>query len=289
MTSEQAHDRRGQRWLALLLAVVAGISAPTLAGKVKYVPPTGFAGHVWGDLRSTFDRLPEKPIGVGMGWVGPVQKEVQFICLPTDAGCDLNTVLSSLYRRFEGGGFYVLSEYAIPEQGFHFGDETSGVTIHPAVYEFCANWYSTKREVPPNFDTLNKFCGMRLHFQSETREELRKLPADHVTVYDRMLEHLLAKYGHPDRYVRRGQVIIETEDGDSLQPSDRKFSIWRWCPARDKAFHTDCTASVSLSIDPTTGMGTLLYATPLLWEYAYARENNGFKGDKLYRVLHARR
>ncbi len=46
---------------------------------------------------------------------------------------------------------------------------------------------------------------------------------------------------------------------------------------------------MSLSIDPKTGVGTVLYATPLLWEYAYARENNGFKGDKLFKVLHARK
>jgi hypothetical protein len=280
------------KWLKLLalsLALSMGISAPSFARKLKYVAPQGFAGHSWGDLRSTFDRLPKEPIGVGAGWTRPVEKEVAWNCVPTVDGCDFNAALLSLRRNFEGGGFYVLSEYAIPDQGFRFGDEATGVTVHPVVYEFCANWDETKKEVPPNFDAMNKFCGMRLQFQSETREELRKLPADHVTVYDRMLEHLVAKYGHPDRFVRRGQVVIETEDGDSREPSDRKFSIWRWCPARDRAFHTDCAASVTLTIDPKSGVGTVLYATPLLWEYAYARENNGFKGDKLYRVLHARR
>jgi hypothetical protein len=35
-------------------------------------------------------------------------------------------------------------------------------------------------------------------------------------------------------------------------------------------------------------VGTVLYSTPLLWEYAFARQNYGFKGDPLYRVLHAR-
>jgi hypothetical protein len=32
----------------------------------------------------------------------------------------------------------------------------------------------------------------------------------------------------------------------------------------------------------------VLYATPVLWEYAFAREHNGFKGDRLYKLLHAR-
>ena len=43
-----------------------------------------------------------------------------------------------------------------------------------------------------------------------------------------------------------------------------------------------------LSLEPTTGVGTVLYSTPLLWEFAYARENNGYKGDKLFKMLHAR-
>ena len=44
---------------------------------------------------------------------------------------------------------------------------------------------------------------------------------------------------------------------------------------------------VTLTIDPKTGVGTVLYSTPMLWQYAFARENNGFKNDWLFRVLHA--
>jgi hypothetical protein len=83
-------------------------------------------------------------------------------------------------------------------------------------------------------------------------------------------------------------VTIETEEGESVNPTERKFSIYRWCPARDRAFKPECDASVVLTINPTTGQGTVLYSTKLLWEYAFARENNGFKGDRLFRVLHAR-
>ena len=83
-------------------------------------------------------------------------------------------------------------------------------------------------------------------------------------------------------------MVIETLEGDSSDQADRKFSIWRWCPARDNGLHTSCTASVVLSLDPATGVGTVLYSTPLLWEFAYARENYGFKGDKLFSMLHAR-
>jgi hypothetical protein len=44
---------------------------------------------------------------------------------------------------------------------------------------------------------------------------------------------------------------------------------------------------VVLSLEPATGVATVLYSTPQLWQFAYVRENNGYKGDKLFRLLHA--
>jgi len=291
----------------LLALLVVGLTAfcatqtpAANSGKrVRYVAPDGFAAHKWGDLRTSFDRLPDEPIGVGAAWMKPKEKESTFTCVPNSAApspsgganeaCDFQATLLRLRKSFEGGGFYVLSEYTIKDQGFRYGDEADGVVLHPVVYQFCANWSQTKREVPPKFDEMNKFCGMRLVFQSESREQLAKLPGDYVTSYDRMLEKLLSKFGRPEGYLRRGRVVIETLEGDSSDAGDRKFSIWRWCPAHDDGFHTGCDASVVLSLDPATGVGTVLYSTPLLWEYAFARENNGYKGDRLFKMLHARK
>ena len=81
----------------------------------------------------------------------------------------------------------MLSEYAIDGQGFRMGDEQDGVVLHPIIYQICANWDETKKKVPAFFEAVNKFCGMRLVFQSESHEELAKLPAGYVTVYDRLL------------------------------------------------------------------------------------------------------
>ena len=103
-----------------------------------------------------------------------------------------------------------------------------------------------------------------------------------------MVEQLLRKFGEPAGFLRRGQVVIETEEGETSSASERKFSIWRWCPATGTGLHTECKASVVMSINPTTGVGTVLYSTPLLWEYAYARDTN-HKGDRLYKLLHARK
>jgi len=260
--------------------------------KVKYVPPAGFGGHQWGELRAGFERLPQDPLGVAAAFTGPVMKNQDFICKPVfseaQQGCDMYTMIMTMRKTYEGGGFYVLSEYAIEDQAFRYGTESDGVVLHPIVYQFCANWDDTKKIVPEKFDEMNKFCGVRLLFRSESREQLRKLPGDYVTNYDRILQMLLEKFGKPDGFVHRGRVVIETMEGESSDASDRKFSIWRWCPARDRTLHTSCTASVVLSLDPASGLGTVLYSTPLLWEYAYARENGGFKGDKLFKMLHAR-
>jgi hypothetical protein len=289
--------------IGILLGLAAtSLAAPAADGSrgrgVKYVAPEGFAQRKWGELRGSFERLPKDPVGVGAAYIVPKEKATSYGCVPGGyrgqemhgpyESCNWQATLDRIGKTFHGGGFYVLSEYTIPDQGFRWGDEHSGVVIHPVVYQFCANWSQSRKKLdpPPNFDAINRFCGIRLMFQSETREQLAKLPSDHVTVYDRMLERLLDRFGPPAHFMKRGQVIIETEDGDSSAAA-RKFSIWRWCPATYGGFHPDCKATVTLSIDPTTGEGTVLYSTPLLWEYAYARENNGFRGDWLFRVLHA--
>jgi hypothetical protein len=294
MKASNVHSRVfAAAWLMLGVALATPMVTDAAAGKdVKYVSPTGFDGRTWGELRRTFDRLPAEPLGVGAGFILPVEKATTFTCVLSTGvdGCDFQATLLRIYKEYEGGGFYVLSEYAIPDQGFRMGDERDGVLLHPVVYQFCANWSDSIRnkEVPPNFDDINKFCGMRLQFQSESREQLARLPADHVTVYDRMVTQLIGKFGRPRGFLRRGQVIIETEEGATGNASERKFSIWRWCPAEGNGFNTNCKASVTLSINPATGLGTLLYSTPMVWEYAAARETNQ-KGDRLYRLLHARR
>ena len=291
--------RRNLVCLSIAAMVVLAGSGPASAvdpdayKRVKYVPPTGFGGHEWGKLRSSFERLPETPIGVGAAWMTPLETQIHIRCLPDQkGGCDFWSTLQNIKRTFEGGGTYVLSEYTIEGQGFRFGDEADGIVLHPVVYQFCANWgasASKRGKAPPDFESINKLCGVRFMFESETREQLREKPGDYVTNYDRMLEKLLAKYGRPEGYLRRGRVVIETLEGDSSDAGDRRFSIWRWCPAKGKGLHTSCTASVVLTLDPTTGVGTVLYSTPLLWEYAFARENYGFKGDRLYKMLHARK
>jgi hypothetical protein len=282
----------------LLLAGSLAATADAKSKRVKYTPPDGFNGHRWGELRTSpgFAGLPVKPVGVGAAWMDPQLRDVMFNCMPSNSGlglqmigCDLSRTLDTVRARYEGGGFYVLSEYTDLEQGARFGSGENSVLLYPVVYQFCANWRGPKRDVPPNFDEENQFCGMRLMFKSETREELRKLPRDHETTYDRVLEKLIVKFGKPANFLKTGRVLIEAGDGVLPEQGDRKFNIWRWCPAADRALRTRCSASGVLARDPATGTGNVMYSTPLLWEYAFARQNYGFKGDPLFKMLHARK
>ena len=280
---------------ALLLAVVVTGQATAESKRVKYVAPTGFNGFPWGELRTSpaFAQLPESPIGVGAAWMRPVQTDLTYTCMPGSAlsgdltACDTLATLQTVRRRFEGGGFYVLSEYKIEDQGARVGKGDNAVLMHPVIYQFCANWDATKSAVPPKFDEYNKFCGMRMLFKSKSREELAHLPSDHVTNYDRVFEHLVGMYGKPDRFRQRGVVTVETQDGENNDQRERKFRVWRWCPAWDRGVHTKCPASVVLSFDAESGTGMVMYSTPKIWEYAFARQNYGFKGEKLFKILHA--
>ena len=43
-----------------------------------------------------------------------------------------------------------------------------------------------------------------------------------------------------------------------------------------------------MSLDPDSGRAVVLFSTPALWEYAYAREHSHEGGDPLFAVMHAR-
>jgi len=287
------------RTLTTLLLTAALTVQAADKQKVKYIPPAGFGGHSWGEPLTGpgFSKVPLRAVGIGAAWMQPAHRETSYTCVPAPAsglqmngatgGCDLQATLLTMRQRPTGGGYHVMSEYTVDDQGARYGDGSDAVLLHPVIYQFCANWDSPKREVPANFDEMSKFCGVRLMFKTETSDELRKLPADHVTNYDRVLAQLVERFGEPDKLSRRAKVIIETMEDDIAYREERQGGAWRWCAAGESGSQTSCRASVVLTLEPGTGVATVLYSTPQLWQFAYARENNGYKGDKLFRMLHA--
>jgi hypothetical protein len=268
---------------------LAPANVPVLDSPPKhYTPPSGFAGHAWGDLRMTFDKLPEEPAAVRGAWTRGFLRPIEVIC--SGRGIERCTIedfaRAQSQRMRDGDGFHLLSEYLVESQGFKYPG--TGVVLYPIVYQFCANWHSMRNKVPKNFDEINKFCGMRMLFDTESTADLRQLPEDHVTRYDLVLAELIARYGKPANFSWRGRVTVESMDGPAVFKSseDRKFNTWRWCPAPRDGLMTRCDASIVLSIDPDIGRGIVLFSTPALWEYAYARESSG-SPDPLYTLMHA--
>jgi len=288
--------------------LLAGATLATAADPVKYEAPDGFNGRQWGAPLAAFDKFGTEPLSVGAAWTRGKVTDVSFNCHFTNpvlasAGdaqaaasgqqvasvstetCDAAT--SRQRTRVEGGGFHVLMEHRIDKQGFRYGAD--GVLMFPVIYQFCAAWDSAKKALPPDFNDRVKFCGMRLMFKGETDEELAALKADGDTRYDRVLDALIARFGRPFRFEKRGRVVIEAMDGEtsSIVGGERRYKTWRWCPPFDRSLATSCAASVVLAYDAEKRWGYVLYSTPAVWQYAYARESGDFKGDDLYRLLNA--
>jgi hypothetical protein len=255
----------------------------------RYAAPSGFGGHRWGEARTAFTGLPDKPQGIGAAWSQGKVTSIDIDC--RSAGpqrCSVNDFLLAAWKqRVDGGGFFALSEYFVETQGFKL--PRTGVVMWPVVYQFCANWQSHFKEVPKDFEKLNKFCGMRLLFQTETLAQLSGLPEDHVTRYDLVLSELISRYGKPANFTWRGHVTIEPVNGPVGPASrgQRKFDTWRWCPAPRDGLMTRCPASIVLTLDPEQGRGIVLFSTPELWKYAAAREDGPAQPDALYTLLHA--
>jgi hypothetical protein len=258
-----------------------------------YSPPEGFSGYGWGTLRSAFSTLPTEAAAVRASWTQGKRSDDWLFC--TGKGlvrCTPDDFADVAMRNhYKGDGFHVLSEYYDESQGFRF--PTSGVVLHPVVYQFCANWHGMRKKVPARFDELNKFCGMRMLFETETQQQVRELPKDHVTRYDLVFSELLARYGKPEDFRFRGRVMVESAEAPAASAlgKDRKFNTWRWCPAPRNGLKTRCDASIVLSIDPDLGRGIVLFSTPALWQYAHARESIGEDvedrpPDPLYTLLH---
>lgn len=259
--------------------------APEPQKKRRYAPPTGFGGYNWGTpLRAFKARLDPDPLYAQIAYSQGKVTDMDMQCVPSTnplIACDLEASLRTYYERREGEGYHALAEYIIPEQGFHL--RNADVMLHPVTYMFCANW--AHREPKSLHDEL-KLCGIRFYFRSENEAELTAVSDDVLTNYERVLDWLRAEHGDPERYSRRGRVIIRTPNEVIAPPRKRRFRRWEWCSVRGRELAPSCDASIVLTIDLQSGTGMVLFVTAPAYAFAYARRYGGADDDPMYQLLH---
>ncbi len=287
LSAVAASQTAEMRAIASESAATSGASYDTVPD--RYLPPEGFGGMAWGAPLDEFVGFEPEPLAVNTAYSQGKVTDLDLQCAPTpNGGCDLEKSLRTLHQRVGGRGFHALAEYYAEARGFRF--RTTGATLYPVLYQFCASWNGFTDEVPSDIQQKLRLCGARLLFQGETRQDLEKIEDDdYLTHYDRVLRGLIELHGEPEGYRRRGRVIVESEDGGRLAttPRKRRFDEWRWCArVRGREIAPSCAASVVLAFDPASGWGVVLYATRPVWEFAFARHNGGAQDDPLYKLLH---
>jgi hypothetical protein len=214
----------------------------------------GFLEHYWGDKLQRFGGMEPTPVFAYSVPAPPA---------------------TFVYQKTVSPGNYVFAEYG--KRGGQW-IQASGAYLDPLTYMFC--WFGHDR-LPPQLKPEMRLCGVRMKFHSET--------ADPDTNYDRILALLIRFHGYPQGYdPSRSRITSPNEPEGIAQrpPFDKgRFRDWRWCPIKGEDKAPRCVAAVVLMFDPATRSGEVVYATPLLYAFAWARHWNGAKDNNIWATL----
>ena len=249
----------------------------------EYRPPAGFGAYVWKTPLSRFQRLAPEPVYVRIAHSDGQTTEFDMDCF--NAGGAL-----SQCTEVEGIGYHALAEYYVDSQGFRISDKVrdTKTVLFPITYQFCANWGGFSNKLQGDALEKLQLCGVRLHFRSETAvEEQAITDYEYVTSAKRVLNWLLANYGEPEGFVRKGNVIIGIPEFMPQNAARKsRHDNWHWCGPKADEVAPSCAASIVYTFDSETGRGQVIMLTPEVWLYAHARRYGGTEDDPLYRVLH---
>src|SRR4051812_24273134 len=196
-------------------------SAPKVPPKY-YQEPKSYAGHQWGEALLTFKRLNITPLAVNAAYADGKPVSVDFKCVPVgDQPCDLYSTLDSVRQKTHGRGFYLVAQYQVSDQGFRVA---GGALFYPVTYFFCARWDDVQHHAPAKVAERMRYCGVRLNFESESKDALVSLPKTQVTQYEMIIRHLLLTYGKPHDFPSRALVIVQEHPEDSEPAALRDFA-----------------------------------------------------------------
>lgn len=268
----------------ILVGAILTISPfASAASPADYRPPAGFNGHDWGTPFTTLQAMTLWRAGTVLGFAG---KATHFQCIPDlTNGESCSTTYSMLDQRTEGEGSHALGEYYFRYDNNPWKEQ--GIDVKTISYLFCAS--TVGNYLPHPLKESLKLCGARVLFHSEAAQASATQGEDYVSNYDRILAKLVADYGDPPGYQRRAGISVTTVDETITSPETPRLSPgrYRWCGLDDgdRPLVPPCSATVTLSFDPATGYGTVLFATAPVYVFAYARHMTGDENNELYVLL----
>ena len=279
-------------------ALLVAICAQADSFKVPY----GFNGHSWGEplqafpgLRlwhaNTVENSPGKSTDVRLNcqqayFTGPQSPNGSTV------GSTCASQISSFDQRIEGDGALALGEYYQQLDANPWAD--AGARPLTISYLYCAG--TRGQYLPSPLHDHLQLCGARVIFLSDNLNQLAKRPESYLSNFDRIVRKLVADYGEPPGYELHGKITVQSldESDDSAQvaaPSVRQeFMVYRWCGLLpgDQRLHPGCDASITLEFEANHGVGSVLFATAKVYDYAYARYVMGEHNNDLYALLFSR-
>ncbi len=273
-------DLPTHRWSAVFAAAILLLLSSNASQAVEYHSPIAFNGHTWGDSLASFPGLTLWHANTAEGADGKV---VDFLLKCKKADCSFAN--ADLYQRAEGGGSFALAEYYKNVDNNPWPRQD--ISLLTVSYLFCAN--VAGEYLPHPISQHLRLCGGRILFRSDTLAELAHRSADYRSNYDRIVGRLIAEYGEPPGYERRGVVIIENVE-PAQQPQRPQYVMYRWCGVEEasRLLHPTCPVSITLEFEATRGYGTILYATAAVYDFAHARNEMGDRNNDLYTLLFSR-
>ena len=276
------------RLAAILLAASFGARLPA----AEYRAPVGFNDHTWGQTFSAFQGLkftnaqealnsPGKVTDPGVSCtaqfrtISPMQPpELTYTCDSNPQG--------------DGDGSFAVAEYYLQKD--HNPWFAQHIAVAAISYLFCASWQGDY--APKDMKNRLKLCGARITFQSDTKRQVARHDREYRSNFDRLLRQLIAEHGEPPGYELIGRVTVESGGEQLTAPEKATLDEYRyrWCGVDESApkLRPNCSATVTLVFDTTSGEGTLLYATAPMYAYAYGRHQLGQESDELYVLLNGR-
>ena len=282
---------RSKRQLRVPIAVAlaATLQFAPAAPASDYRVPTGFNGHEWGEAFAELPGIKLWHANTARGGQG-LATDYQLHCIQTTTSeCD--PVLSSTDQTIESAGSFALAEYYLNVDSNPWA--SSGVKLYTISYLYCAS--SRNDYVPSPIKKHLRLCGSRVIFKSDALAELAKRSEGFQSNFDRIVHRLIADYGEPPGYELHGKITIQSATGDDITstatPDKPEYVVYRWCgvPLPLRHVRPECNATVTLEFEATHGVGTVLLATPEVYDFAYAIHGVGDQNNDLYRLLYNHR